>query len=86
MTNIDVNGAAVHTIMWRLIHVIFDGKLVKIRVKSNPGKYGKYLTNNSKVESVMWVEMKILFYGCLESAQLLWEISEKMLSSSVIHC
>jgi hypothetical protein len=75
----DIPGAFMQTDVDEVIHVRLEGPLALLLAKVDPKLYDKYLKQDKKGKTVMYVKLKKALYGTLQAAMLFWkDFSEKL--------
>ena len=70
----DIKGAYLNAKMNEKVIMIFRGELVDYLVKTNPGKYEKFVHITKKGKKVLYVRLLKALYGCIQSALLWYEL------------
>ena len=68
----DIPGAFLHAETDEEVYMMLKGRLAELMVMVDPALYRKYITVNSKGESVLYVKMHKALYGMLRSALLFY--------------
>jgi len=86
VASIDIPGAYLHTYMDKhgnkKIIMLFKGKLAELMVMVDPKLYRKYITYDSKGNTMSYLQMNNTLYGLLQSALLFYKKLRKDLEGS----
>ena len=66
----NIPGAFLHADMEDEIHMLLEGKITELIVKLDPKLYCKYIWENEKGKSMLYVRLKKALYGMLQAALL----------------
>jgi hypothetical protein len=69
----DIPGAFLHTETDEDVIMMLKGKMAELMVMVEPSLYRKYVTTDSKGESILFVQMHKALYGMMRSALLFYK-------------
>ena len=74
MTVTDIPGAFLHADMEADIHMLLKGTIAKLIMRFDPSLYTIYIWKNKNGKPMLYMKLRMAFYGTLQAALLFWRL------------